>query len=247
MLAVRDTGTGMDRETLERVFEPFFTTKPLGEGTGLGLATVYGIVKQTGGSVWAYSEVGHGTTFKVYLPRVWEQARVEHEPQERPSLGGSETVLLVEDEDIVRSLVSEMLTSAGYRVLAAPDGASALATAGEFRGQIDVLMSDVVMPGMSGQELAGHLVRVRPGVRVLFTSGYTEDAISGHGVLSPGTASFRCRWHRRELRADGPWPGPGPDRAACVTDACRKQYGHRCFRGSGVPSMHGSTPSTARP
>jgi PAS domain S-box-containing protein len=188
MLAVRDTGTGMDRETLERVFEPFFTTKPLGEGTGLGLATVYGIVKQTGGSVWAYSEVDHGTTFKVYLPRVWEQARVEHEPQERPSLGGSETVLLVEDEDIVRSLVSEMLTSAGYRVLAAPDGASALATAGEFRGQIDVLMSDVVMPGMSGQELAGHLVRVRPGVRVLFTSGYTEDAISGHGVLSPGTA-----------------------------------------------------------
>ncbi|MGE5689270.1 MAG: PAS domain S-box protein [Pseudomonadota bacterium] len=188
MLAVRDTGTGMDRETLARVFEPFFTTKAPGEGTGLGLATVYGIVKQTGGSVWAYSELGRGTAFKVYLPRVWEEARPEAEPQGRPSLNGRETVLLVEDEDVVRALVSEMLGAAGYRVLEAPDGASALAAAEAYAGEIDVLMSDVVMPGMTGQELAGRLVGARPRVRVLFTSGYTEDAIAGHGVLSPGTA-----------------------------------------------------------
>jgi PAS domain S-box-containing protein len=188
MLAVGDTGTGMDRATLERVFEPFFTTKAAGEGTGLGLATVYGIVKQSGGSVWAYSEPGRGSTFKVYLPRVWEEARQTPELAARPSLDGTETVLLVEDEGVVRALVAEMLGAAGYRVLDAPDGAAALALAQGFTGEIDVVVTDVVMPGMSGQELAARLVEARPNVRVLFTSGYTEDAVAGHGVLRPGTA-----------------------------------------------------------
>jgi CheY-like chemotaxis protein len=182
MLAVRDTGTGMDRETLERVFEPFFTTKPLGQGTGLGLATVYGIVKQTGGSVWAYSEVGRGTTFKVYLPRVWEQARVEHEPQERPTLDGTETVLLVEDEDVVRAIALRVLADNGYHVLEARSGEEALRVSGAHDGRIDLLVTDVVMSGMNGRELADRLLEHRPATRVLYMSGYTEDTVIQRGV-----------------------------------------------------------------
>jgi two-component system, cell cycle sensor histidine kinase and response regulator CckA len=188
MLAVSDTGEGMDRKTLERVFDPFFTTKPQGQGTGLGLSTVYGIVKQTGGQIWAYAEPGQGATFKVYLPRVWERAAERAERAAAPRLLGTETVLLVEDEAIVRDLVHEMLETAGYRVLEAPSGADAIAIAAAYKEPIDLLVTDVVMPAMSGQELAARLLAERPELRVLFTSGYTEDAITSHGVLAPGTA-----------------------------------------------------------
>jgi CheY-like chemotaxis protein len=191
VLSVGDTGTGIDRETLERIFDPFFTTKPPGEGTGLGLSTVYGIVKQTGGHVLVYSEPGRGTTFKVYLPRMWERAaeREEERAARAPRVGGgTETVLLVEDEDVVRTLVREMLEADGYTVLAAPRGVRALEVARSHAGPIDVLMTDVVMPGISGQQLAEQLLAERPSTRVVFTSGYTEDAIAGHGVLLPGTA-----------------------------------------------------------
>jgi PAS domain S-box-containing protein len=187
-LIVTDTGEGMDRETLDHVFEPFFTTKPAGQGTGLGLSTVYGIVKQTDGSIWAYSEPGRGTTFKVYLPRIWETAAAPEEQRPRPARSGSGTILLVEDEGIVRELVAEMLDAAGYTVLAAADGPAAIELADAHAGRIDALMTDVVMPGMSGQEVAARLTEQRPGLRVLFTSGYTEDAISNHGVLRPGAA-----------------------------------------------------------
>ncbi|MGH3103162.1 MAG: PAS domain S-box protein, partial [Gaiellaceae bacterium] len=187
-LAVSDTGEGMDRETLGRVFEPFFTTKPPGQGTGLGLSTVYGIVSQTGGQIWAYSEPGRGTAFKVYLPRVWDVAADREEQRAQPGLGGTETVLLVEDEAIVRSLVREMLERAGYTVLEAADGDEAAALADEHAGAIDLLMTDVVMPGVGGQQLAARMLQERPGLRVLFTSGYTEAAIMHHGVLAPDTA-----------------------------------------------------------
>jgi two-component system cell cycle sensor histidine kinase/response regulator CckA len=200
MLAVGDTGVGMDRRTLDRVFDPFFTTKPAGQGTGLGLSTVYGIVRQTGGQIWAYSEPGHGSTFKVFLPRVWERAaeRVERIPaSRRPS--GSETVLLVEDEEIVRTLVQEMLEDDGYAVLAASGGGEALELARAHDGPIDVLLTDVVMPGLSGQQLAAQLVEERPDVRVLFASGYAEDAIANHGVLRPGTAFLEKPFTAPEL------------------------------------------------
>jgi CheY-like chemotaxis protein len=188
MVAVSDDGDGMDDATLARIWEPFFTTKPQGRGTGLGLSTVYGIVKQTGGSIWAYSEPGRGSTFKVYLPRIWEQAEASNEPAAAPRLVGSETVLLVEDEDIVRSLVGEMLEGAGYTVISAADAAEAERLAAEHTGSIELLMTDVVMPGMSGPVLAERLLPERPGLRVLFTSGYTEDAITARTALSEGTA-----------------------------------------------------------
>ena len=188
MLAVTDTGTGMDAQTKARIFEPFFTTKPVGKGTGLGLATVYGAVKQSGGFVWLYSEVGQGTSFKVYLPRV--DAR---EPQAAPEeaaalLDGSETVLVAEDEDAVRQIIEKALQARGYRVMVARDGSEALVLAGRHAGQIDLLVTDVVMPDMNGRELSQRLAHVRPTVRTLYLSGYTDDAILHHGVLEEGVA-----------------------------------------------------------
>jgi CheY-like chemotaxis protein len=190
VLGVSDSGVGMEREILERVFDPFFTTKPQGEGTGLGLSTVYGIVNQTGGQILVYSEPGCGTTFKVYLPRVWERAaeREDERAERGPRTGGTETVLLAEDEDIVRDLVQDMLEADGYTVLPAPRGNDALELARAYPGRIDVLLTDVVMPGLSGPETAERLLAERPDVRVVFTSGYTEAAIANHGVLRPGTA-----------------------------------------------------------
>jgi PAS domain S-box-containing protein len=186
LLAVSDTGTGMSAEVKTRLFEPFFTTKEKGKGTGLGLATVFGIVKQNRGHIWVYSEPGRGTTFKIYLPRVVEGAQTPSDrPTEAavPAARGSETLLLVEDETEVRELVRYILAAQGYRVLAAEDGVDALQVAQDHEGPIHLLITDVVMPRLSGKALADQLRSSRPKMRVLFTSGYTDNAIVHHGVL----------------------------------------------------------------
>jgi CheY-like chemotaxis protein len=175
----------MDAETQRRMFEPFFTTKPQGEGTGLGLATVYGIVKQMGGYVWVYSEVGRGTTFKIYLPRVAEAATSAPAPvAATPLPGGHETVLVVEDTESLRDLVRELLEDQGYTVLCANDGEEALALAGNRGVAIDLLLTDVVMPKLSGGDLVRQLRVLRPEIRVLYMSGYTEGAVTRQGVPS---------------------------------------------------------------
>ncbi len=184
MLSVSDTGTGMDHQTSQRMFEPFFTTKEIGKGTGLGLATVYGIVKQSGGHIKAYSEAGHGTSVKVYLPRVDENPNnSEMEELTRESFNGSETILLVEDEVIVRNLSRQILESSGFLVIEAGNGVEALKLYERENFKIDLLMTDVVMPEMGGAELAEVLRHRIPDLRILFTSGYTDDAIVRHGLL----------------------------------------------------------------
>jgi CheY-like chemotaxis protein len=199
-IAVTDTGVGMDAETRGRIFEPFFTTKGPGEGTGLGLATVYGIVKQSGGYLSVYSEEGRGTTFKMYLPRIDAQVEPRKRQTDVVGDGGTETILLVEDEDIVRTLVREMLESAGYAVVDAGSPARALEVAAEHEGSLDLLVTDVVMPGMSGRDLAERLVASRPGLRVLYTSGYTQDVISHQGVLDSDTAFLEKPFSSAALR-----------------------------------------------
>ena len=188
-LSVSDTGFGMSPEVKGKVFEPFFTTKDKGKGTGLGLSTVYGIVNQSGGDIWLYSEPGHGTTFKIYLPRVEEELDTPHGRDETDSLPrGSETVLLVEDEPLVRDLAHRLLSQQGYNVIEAANGVQALRVAQEHAGEdIHLLLTDVVMPQMGGKELVNQLKILRPDVKVLYTSGYTDDAIVHHGVLEPGT------------------------------------------------------------
>ena len=189
VLAVSDTGVGMDAATQARIFEPFFTTKEKGKGTGLGLATVYGIVKQSGGWIWVYSEPGHGTTFKVYFPRALEAAApVAPGPASPVSVRGSETVLVVEDEEVIRKLGRKVLTANGYTVLVAANGRDAEQVAGQHDGAIHLLVTDVVMPGMNGREVAQRLAGTRAGIKVLYLSGYTDDAIVHHGVLEPGVA-----------------------------------------------------------
>ena len=187
MLAVSDTGIGMDEATRSRIFEPFFTTKEKGRGTGLGLSTVYGIVKQSGGYVWVYTEPGRGTTFKVYLPRVNvpPDPPVAPEALARPSTG-TETVLLVEDEEAVRTLAKRTLEAKGYRVLEAADGGEAVEIAG--REAIDLLLTDMVLPGMGGGEIAARIHEIQPNAKVLYTSGYTDDVIVRRGLMERGSA-----------------------------------------------------------
>jgi PAS domain S-box-containing protein len=187
MLAVSDTGSGMDEATRARIFEPFFTTKQVGNGTGLGLATVYGIVKQSNGFIWVYSELDQGTTFKIYLPLVAEEAERPTEEAPVVARGGSETILLAEDATAVREATRQMLQRFGYTVIEAPNGAAALGAA-QGAGRIDLLLTDVVMPGMSGRELAERLAEIRPEIPALFMSGYTDDAIVRHGLLPPRIA-----------------------------------------------------------
>ncbi len=204
MLAVSDTGVGMDAETQSHIFEPFYTTKEQGKGTGLGLSTVYGIVKQSGVYVWVSSKPGRGTTFNIYLPRVDEPVETQEPPPLSPSLFGRETVLLAEDDASVRQVVSEVLMQKGYDVLRTPDGRTALEMARAQEGEIQLLITDMVMPGMTGRELADALKAERPGLRVLYMSGYTGDAVVRHGVLeegmpylqkpfTPGALAFKVR------------------------------------------------------
>jgi len=188
LLAITDTGMGMDEATRRRLFEPFFTTKELGKGTGLGLSTTYGIVKQSDGFIWAYSEPGRGSTFKVYLPRLLEDAeptaasRRDEEP-----MAGTETILLVEDEEAVREVAARMLRAAGYEVLTAASGEEALVICAQHKGEIHLLLTDVVMPRISGPQLAGRIQRLRRNVRVLYMSGYMDHAMVRQGGLDPGT------------------------------------------------------------
>jgi CheY-like chemotaxis protein len=188
MLSVSDTGFGIDEKTKSRIFEPFFTTKPAGEGTGLGLSMVYGVVKQSGGYVWVYSEPGKGATFKIYLPRVDEPAESLLRPKDEVILDrGSETILLVEDDDALRELIAGLLRNDGYKVLEEKDGQAATATAKNYGDVIHLLLTDVIMPGMSGGELRARLTEMRPELKSLYMSGYTGNLIAHHGMLSTDT------------------------------------------------------------
>lgn len=189
MLAVSDSGTGMDKATLARIFDPFFTTKEQGKGTGLGLSTVYGIVRQSGGHVFVYSEVDKGTTFKIFLPRVDERPQEVGAPEPHTAAGGTETILVAEDDDTLRTLTVRILKAAGYRVLSAANGTEALKLLEETDEPVHGLLTDVVMPGISGKALADHACELRPHLRVVFMSGYLEDTAAHHGVLT-GTAHF---------------------------------------------------------
>jgi len=199
LLCVSDTGTGMDAETQAHIFEPFFTTKEQGKGTGLGLATVYGVVKQSGGFIWVYSEPSKGTTFKIYLPRVDEAAAVATRSSAPDQvLRGTETVLLTEDEQDVREVAREFLESAGYQVLQAPSGEAALRLAADYVGSIDLLVTDMVMPGLSGQELARRMRGSRKDLRVLYMSGYSEHAAE-EAAKSEGSAVLAKPFSRSAL------------------------------------------------
>jgi two-component system cell cycle sensor histidine kinase/response regulator CckA len=200
MLAVEDAGCGMDQKTQSRIFDPFFTTKALGKGTGLGLATVYGIVKQSGGYIWVYSELGEGTVFKVYLPRV-EQDAQETEPSDPVQLitQNCETILLAEDSASLREMAREYLSSVGYTILEAASGEEALQKARDFDGTIHLLLTDVVMPGMSGPDLARQMVSLRPRIKLIFVSGYTGDAIARQGVLDPSVAFIQKPYRPKAL------------------------------------------------
>ncbi len=212
LIAVSDTGMGMDEETRAHLFEPFFTTKSAGRGTGLGLATVYGIVKQSGGSIWVYSEPGKGTTFKIYLPSTTAGAEPPPALVDTSALRGTETVLVVEDQAAVRELIEKTLRRFGYTVIAAATGAEGLAAAGAHRGPIHLMLTDVVLPGGSGREAARQVHATRPTIRVLYMSGYTDDAIVRHRVLDQGlafiqkpfTAADVARKIRDVLAADPP-------------------------------------------
>ena len=189
MLAVTDTGVGMDKATRLRVFDPFFTTKERGKGTGLGLSTVFGIVRQLGGGIFVYSEPGHGTTFKVYLPRSEDQVDSPRSPSPAVNVHGTETILLVEDDEAVRAVARRALERTGYRVIVAQDTADALRLPEHTHEPVHLLLTDVVMPSMSGVELATRLLAHWPHLKVVYMSGYTDGSIVSHGVSQRG-ASF---------------------------------------------------------
>ncbi len=199
MLQVSDTGTGMSAEVQSHIFEPFYTTKEQGKGTGLGLATVYGVVKQSGGYIWLESEIGKGSKFQVYLPRAEgaEPEAVQSEPLFTAHV--SATILVVEDEPSLRKLACKTLNESGYKVLEAGDGSKALEVAAEFDGDIHLLLTDVVMRGMNGRELAENLSPKRPGMKVLYMSGYTDRAVATHGVLQSGIVILRKPFSRAQL------------------------------------------------
>jgi CheY-like chemotaxis protein len=189
LLVVADTGTGIPRSIRERIFDPFFTTKDPARGTGLGLAVVRGIVEQTGGRTWMYSEEGHGTTFKIFLPRHAAEAMREPAPEEAIAERGVETILLVEDEELLRAVVHEALTEHGYQVLEASTPTDALAISSTFDGPIHLLLTDMIMPGINGKELAGRIAADRPDTKLIFMSGYTNGTIMNHTEL-PATVRY---------------------------------------------------------
>jgi CheY-like chemotaxis protein len=190
MLAVTDTGSGMTKEVQQRLFEPFYTTKGAGKGTGLGLATVHGIVKQSGGDVYVYSEIDHGTTFKVYFPRLAKVTEATMTTSEYRAVAprGSETLLLAEDDEALRALGARVLTNLGYNVLVARTGGEALRIVAEHQGTIDLIATDVVMPEMNGSQLVQRVLEARAGMKVLFMSGYTDDEVMRRGVIDGQTA-----------------------------------------------------------
>jgi CheY-like chemotaxis protein len=186
MLAITDTGCGMTEETKARLFEPFFTTKEKGKGTGLGLSTTYGIVKQSGGHIWVYSEPGYGTCFKVYLPAAQDSLSTVSSALLSPVKSGGETILIAEDEEAILELIRDVLSEHGYRVLVSKTADEACHLSLEEKGEIHLLLTDVVMPELSGKQLAARLMINRPSMKILYMSGYTSDAIVHHGVLDEG-------------------------------------------------------------
>jgi two-component system, cell cycle sensor histidine kinase and response regulator CckA len=206
VLSVSDTGTGMSAETLLRIFEPFFTTKPPGEGTGLGLAMVYGAMQQAGGHIGVYSEEGKGTTLRLYFPQVAEKVKTRPSAATDASLShGSETVLLVEDESALREMTAELLRGEGYTVLEAADGPTAIAQSSEYKKPIHVVLTDVVLPGLNGREVASRISAARPQVKVVYISGYTAPSIVNQGLLEPSVVLLSKPFTRiallRHLRA----------------------------------------------
>ena len=199
LLALTDTGCGMDEETQSRIFEPFYTTKEMGKGTGLGLATVYGVVKQSGGFIWVYSEEGRGTTFKVYLPRVASPLTETRPSQHSDIRKGTETILVVEDAEPLRVLTTEFLSASGYTVLEAANGDEAIQIAQSYAGTIDLLLTDVVMPRMGGKPLVEQMAQIRPHTRVLYMSGYPNDGIVQAGILANGVALLEKPFTREIL------------------------------------------------
>jgi two-component system, cell cycle sensor histidine kinase and response regulator CckA len=213
MLTVSDTGMGMSEEVRTRIFEPFFTTKEVGKGTGLGLATVYGIVKQSHGFIWVYSEPGHGTAFKLYFPLVTVCEKGLAAEARKEPVRGSETILLVEDSPVVRAAATRILQRAGYTVIESPTGQAAIDIAAKKHDRIDLLLTDVVMPEMSGREVAEQFIRLRPAAKVLYMSGYTDDAVVRHGILQPGIAYLQKPFTGETLTAKvrAVFDGAGPD------------------------------------
>lgn len=203
LMTVSDNGCGMNKETLENLFEPFYTTKDMHQGTGLGLATVYGIVKQNNGFIHVYSEPGHGTTFKIFLPRhiIKEPLAIAQQDTVEATSGGSEVILLVEDEKAILRMTTMMLERLGYTVFSASSPSEAIRIGSSKAGEINLLMTDVVMPGMSGREMARKLLKSYPDVKCLFMSGYTENVIAHHGVLDKGIHFIHKPFGKKELAA----------------------------------------------